>query len=286
MLPSKWRFKFLLLLSDMHHIETVVVRGDYGKIEGSLHDFGIFTHYIGYRTWSPEIVELFSSRMTNRTAGTYLDIGANIGLTTIPLAQRSTWDFHVFEPDPTNVQLLRLNLLRNALSDRVTVHNLALSKADSTLTLKRSPDNFGDFRLAADGAFSSSDDKNWPTVEVAAKRLDDVLSAKELRSPIIIKIDTQGAEPLVVAGGKDIFSHADFVVMEFWPHGILRLGNDPQQFLGELQKLFANVHALNPLTGEVMARSFEEISQITKRLLSEASLVQLDLVLSRSDGSA
>lgn len=49
-----------------------------------------------------------------------LDIGANIGTTTIEiLRQLPMVTADAFEPEPTNFQLLRMNLLTNDLHSRV-----------------------------------------------------------------------------------------------------------------------------------------------------------------------
>ena len=59
------------------------------------------------------------------------------------------------------------------------------------------------------------------TIEVEALPLDD--AAGEAQQPLVIKIDTQGAEPYVFAGGREVIGRAGLLVSEFWPYGIAQL---------------------------------------------------------------
>ena len=59
-----------------------------------------------------------------------------------------------------------------------------------------------------------------------------------LSGPVVIKIDVQGAEPLVLRGAPEIIGRAAFLVMEYWPYGIDRLGIPIKEFLNELKMTF------------------------------------------------
>jgi hypothetical protein len=45
------------------------------------------------------------------------------------------------------------------------------------------------------------------------------------------KVDTQGAEPLVLAGGEGTLSRAGLVILEFWPFGMRRMGGSPDEVI-------------------------------------------------------
>lgn len=55
--------------------------------------------------------------------------------------------------------------------------------------------------------------------------LDDYFG--QLRGPTAIKVDTQGAEPFVVAGGRRTFAKAGLLAIEFCPFLMKQLGGDP-----------------------------------------------------------
>ena len=72
-------------LAAEYGISGFVARGDYGAIQGAVNDRVIFRYYAERKTWAADLVGPFADFL--RDGGTYLDIGANIGLTTIPIAR-------------------------------------------------------------------------------------------------------------------------------------------------------------------------------------------------------
>ena len=77
-------------------------------------------------------------------------------------------------------------------------------------------------------------EKNWQTIVVQTVRLDDLGIVP--RKPMGAKIDTQGAEPFIIAGGSKTLTQAGLLAIEFWPYGMARVGGKPEaviQFLGE-----------------------------------------------------
>ncbi|MGH9121170.1 MAG: FkbM family methyltransferase, partial [Acidimicrobiales bacterium] len=64
---------------------------------------------------------------------TFVDVGANLGTSTIPALKVFGADRVVaFEPMPSNCELLRCNLVLNGVEDRVDVHQVAVSDHDGT----------------------------------------------------------------------------------------------------------------------------------------------------------
>jgi FkbM family methyltransferase len=279
------RYRMLLSLSKHYHIESVVVRGASGRAEGDLRDQGVFRRYLEERVWSEHILQLIKARMAGYEHGTYIDIGANIGLTTIPLAIGSSWNFFAFEPDPTNFRRLRLNLLRNSV-ESVVARNVALSDAVGTLTLRKSPNNFGDFRLEREGGGSGMDwaddrykETEWEAVEVQTSTLDGTFAGAAFAGPMIVKIDTQGAEPFILKGGTEILAKAELVIMEFWPYGIARQGTDPIKFIDDLKGLFGSVQVISAASGEPLGDSFDVVSRLTAKIVAGSPTDYFDLVL-------
>jgi hypothetical protein len=52
-------------------------------------------------------------------------------------------------------------------------------------------------------------------IQVQAVPLDDFFD--KVTGPLAVKVDTQGAEPFVIAGDKRIFAGAGLIAMEFCP---------------------------------------------------------------------
>ena len=234
-------------------------------IEGSFRDFGLFVPLMQTGTYSGAADGLFESDFRSSLRGTYIDIGANIGVTTIPYALKYDWDFYAFEPDPDHFRRLQCNLVRNGVADRVRAYNVALYDKAGTLDLRKSPVNFGDYRLAIG---ESPEAKDWETVKVQTDTLDNLLSAPTLRKPIIVKLDTQGAEPFILRGGKSVIAAADIVLTELDPHMIIEMGNDPMEFFDSLHAAFPSAIAGQRNGAEIRKWISEVVAGLSRPLLN------------------
>jgi Methyltransferase FkbM domain len=114
---------------------------DGATIEGAFRDFGLFVPLMQKGTYSGAADGVLDEYFKSSPHGSYIDIGANIGVTTIPYAIKHDWDFYAFEPDPENFRRLQCNLLRNGLADRVRAYNVALHDKAGTMDLRKSPEN-------------------------------------------------------------------------------------------------------------------------------------------------
>jgi FkbM family methyltransferase len=209
---------------------TAIAPGDYGEFEGALSDRVVFGSYRANGTWSPALVKLLAGVL--RGGGTLLDIGANIGLVAIAVAQRSGARCLAFEPEPHNAALLARNVARHGLQDRIELHPVALDERAGAVTLALSADNSGDHRIA--GARLAPD---TPRCTVPAARLGDVLAGRTLARPAAMKLDTQGAEARVLRGaGDQVLSQIDVLVVEYWPAGLLRTGDSAALLFEQLAR--------------------------------------------------
>ena len=124
-----------------------------------------------------------------RPGDTFVDVGANIGYFSVLAAACTGSSGYViaFEPEPRNLELLRLNLARNGVRANATVFPLAAYSRPCRMALATNEANRGDHRLAPHADTG---------LEVRCVRLDDVLP----RSVDAVKIDTQGFDHEVLAG--------------------------------------------------------------------------------------
>jgi FkbM family methyltransferase len=156
-----------------------------------------------------------------------LDIGANIGTTTIEvLRQLPDVTGVAFEPEPANFQLLRMNLIANGLDDRVKVHRVALSNEPGALTFELSGENnFGDHRVRMTNGNRGGEfgEEGWTTISVPAQRLDDV-EGLEIDESTLLIMDVQGFEGHVLAGASRALGARPVVVLELWPYALDRAG--------------------------------------------------------------
>jgi FkbM family methyltransferase len=239
--------------------EFAVAQGEYGEFEGPARDQVVFGTYRATGSWSRPLVALIAERVLCAGPGTLLDVGANIGLVAIPVLARSAARCIAFEPAPDNAQCLQRNAERHGVADRIEVHAIALDARAGEASLALSPDNSGDHRLA-DG----TDLGGRRSVPVRTARLDEVIAGRPLEPPVVMKVDTQGAEARVLRGAVETLAHVDVLVVEYWPAGLARMGDNtaalhaflqsfpygallPQHAPPELGSTAALLHALDCL---------------------------------------
>ena len=223
-------------------VESISVRGRNGLAWGSLNDRWLLGTYALRREWASETIELFRRFFLANEGGTYLDIGANIGLTLFPIAQNTTVQCYGFEPEPRNFAYLNQGLRENCTGKNVVVHQLALFDRKSKLEFALSDANFGDHRIHTVNRDGSPEDASQGIILVGADRLDDVMDVSRLKRPIAIKIDTQGAEPNIFSGGAKTMAAAELLALEFAPALIRGIGGDVEVEFSILSAHFREGH--------------------------------------------
>jgi FkbM family methyltransferase len=207
-------------------VKDIRIAGRYGLIEGSIDDESILARYGQARIWASETNRLFVDFFDAHSGGTYLDVGANIGLTTIPIARNARVSCFAFEPEPDNYGYLEHNIRRNCRQGNVEIRNLALFDRQTTVDFELSQRNRGDHRIRIKASKGAYAEHTRALVRIAANKLDTIIDPSELRLPLAVKIDTQGAECHVFAGGQRTLSRAELIAFEYWPYGIRRTDGD------------------------------------------------------------
>ncbi len=151
-----------------------------------------------------------------RSGDHVIDVGANIGLVTLPAARAVGSKGHVVavEPSARIADLLDRTLFLNFGSGRVTLHRVAAGEEPGTASL-----NIG-FTTGHSSLLPLPGSGRTEQVEVAA--LDDLIEpGRRIR---LIKIDAEGYEPSVWRGMGRILSENPeiVVVVEFGPEHLRR----------------------------------------------------------------
>ena len=138
------------------------------------------------------------------------DIGANVGMYSIWAAATRGLTVIAIEPESQNYAVLNKNILLNNLKDKVTALCFAMSDEEIISTL-----NLSSFTA---GQALHGFDKPMNTVDVYSEKLEefkpvftqgcmsmtiDSLIEKGIPSPTHIKIDVDGFEDKVIAGGME-----------------------------------------------------------------------------------
>jgi FkbM family methyltransferase len=155
--------------------------------------------------------------------GTVVDVGGNIGTTTVSLLLNHGASRVVsLEAEQTNYRLLRCNLLLNGIEDKAVVRQLAVTDRDGQVTLEMAAANFGDHRIRVGGPDGALDEMTRQTVSVPARRLDAVLEDVGVDDVSLVWVDTQGHEGQVLSGARAQLGRGVPWVIEYWPYALKR----------------------------------------------------------------
>lgn len=159
--------------------------------------------------WEPHIIEMIAGYLQN-SKDIVIDVGANIGATSIPLAKHfPEAQFYLYEPHPFVFKDLRNNVSYNKLTN-VYVHNAAITNnANHTLPFyaQKNTHNFGlsSFKL-------NHDIEDYDVIAVNCLSLDSKFLCIEDKVKLI-KIDTQGHELEVLLSAEKIITRDRPVIL-------------------------------------------------------------------------
>lgn len=149
--------------------------------------------------------------------GDILDIGANIGITTVPLAKKSAYTVHAFEPIPANGSALKRVVKHYGLNN-VKVYEMALGEEPGELKLVVPVIN--NVRMQGlSHAYVEGQDDEWNTGDIyniPMWKLDDI-EALWKQKIAAVKIDVENFEYYVLKGGKKLLQQNKPVIYcELW----------------------------------------------------------------------
>jgi len=173
--------------------------------------------------------------------GTILDIGGNIGITSIGMLHTGEFARAVsIEPEPNNFALLQYNVALNGFEDRILCLPFAVSDRPGEVLFELSTDNFGDHRVKVESVSSQQlgiselyQESKRKVTRVPAKTLDSImedLPQDWVEDLAVIWMDIQGYEGHVFRGASALLARGLPTVTEVWPYGLLRAGTELPEF--------------------------------------------------------
>jgi FkbM family methyltransferase len=234
-------------------------------------------YYFG--TWEPNLTAFLMRRLS--PGDLFVDVGANIGYFSLLAAKLvgTSGKVLAIEASPSIFAKLANNLKHNNL-DNVVALNLAASDSSGVTNVYLGPEvNIGQTTVLKTERYRVE-------CEIPCRRLDDILSSKDLQRAKIIKIDVEGAEWAVMTGLLPLlksFPQTLEVVIEINPRRLATLGKNAGEILQmfdstgfnayELENDYSDASYLSSLSGKRPTR--------LKHSIDERAAV--DLVFSKKD---
>ena len=166
--------------------------------------------------WEPGVADCL--RQVIQEGNTFVDIGAHVGLYTL-LASKLVGPqgrVFAFEPDPLASELLSKNLVLNNATN-VTVLTMAVSHKKGSASLVTSRWGNGSSSLGVVPLEAGYGEE----LSVTTTSLDAFCDERAIR-PDVVKIDVEGGEAAIFAGGWATLSRSKAVFLEFHPKKLSR----------------------------------------------------------------
>lgn len=204
----------------------------------------------------PELWDIENERLLNllrdalEPGDGFLDVGANVGIFAIPVAEHlgPAGKVYAFEPAPDIAEDLMLRAGSAGVADRIDLRQMALGAEPATLSLRVDPDD------PSDATKRSLFVEGTVVAEVPVSPLDDLVESGALvlePSVNAVKIDVEGAEVLCLRGMRKTLERQRprLVVVETIESHLHRAGFELADIDNELESLGYRRLEQDPATG-------------------------------------
>jgi FkbM family methyltransferase len=200
-------------------------------------DGSVSAQLISGTEYEPHLVAFFKERI--KPAMVVLDIGANVGFHSMLAARLvgSAGKVLCFEPNSENCRLILLSIDENQFSQIVLYPVAASNQQGYALFTTHIGSNGGLLPSTTEALLNPS------CLIVPTFRLDDLIKERV----DFMKIDTEGAEGLVVGGAKSLLEqHRPIIVSEFSMEMLPRVsGMSGAEYLTYFQSLGYDLHVID-----------------------------------------
>lgn len=199
--------------------------------------------------------------------GYFLDIGANIGTTSIYVKKKINHNLHIigFEPGKSNYDLFRVNCILNQTED-IKAEPFGLSNTNTTKKYWYNVTNSGGSSLTGD----ESEGENISTVNVM--KLDDYLNGNKI-SPYDIEyiwMDAEGHESYILEGAMETLTAKKIpLLQESSPISYYKQGRLEKycNSIAQIYDGFIDVHEY--INGQINPMPIAQIHDFAMRMIKE-----------------
>jgi FkbM family methyltransferase len=195
----------------------------------------------------------------------FWDIGANVGLYSIYAAKTRRCQVYAFEPSVFNLEFLARNASLNGLARQVYVVPFAVGDRTGTGELHMSSTEWGGALSTFDKTYGYDGKEltqvfEYSTISVS---IDEAVSRLGLPPPLYLKIDVDGIEHLILAGGFGALSTVKGVLVEI-SNGFREQAVLVKKYLQDAGLVLKESHA-DSLAGSAASEESGTVNQIWAR---------------------
>lgn len=146
----------------------------------------------------------------------FWDIGANVGIYSVYAAKSRSAKVWAFEPSVFNLEFLARNINLNQLQGEISILPIALNENVGFNTMKHSSAIWGGALSVFDKDYGQDGKKikNNISYITLGLSIDFVVGNLNVSLPDYIKMDVDGIEHLILAGGRKSISNAKEILVE------------------------------------------------------------------------
>ena len=200
------------------------------KLNTNILDAGGYTYYNSRKSYEEYMSKLYYLINTALNPKIILDIGANYGfISSISASKMPQAKIIAIEPSKKLIPYIEKNFRLNDVKNYEILNSVCGDDDRSSYSFSINPFSSQDNRVL-------SPKSNWLIEKSNMISIDSILKNTTVDEPVFIKIDTQGFEQKVFAGGKSFLgSNKNWIIKtEFGPHWIKSQNSDPLKFLSDL----------------------------------------------------
>jgi FkbM family methyltransferase len=162
------------------------------------------TEYLAYYLGDYDTESIRGLLRLFRPEWTILDVGANIGFYTIPMASavQGGGRLHAFEPLACNCSRLNENVRRNGLDHVVQLHQIGLSDQNAVLRISLREDFAKGAETGNAAIVIDHDDERFACLDVRVAPLDEIVPSLAIDRLDFVKLDIEGHEDKFLAGAR------------------------------------------------------------------------------------
>lgn len=205
------------------------------------HDLGALCNFLRRKAPAKAKTSFLERMVLQRPGGTYVDVGANIGLASLLISELApSAKVIAFEPIPKTFEYLVENIRRNGCEAKISAHRVAVGRQSGSIRFSQEDNSAINHITSEEGG-----------VEVPLTSIDTFFR----KGPDIdfLKIDVEGFEDQVLEGARaSLFRCRPIVFLEFNRYTIIQHGKqNPNAFMGKLMNILGQLGLVDPASGEV-----------------------------------